>query len=108
MVGFNETSARRSRTFGGDRLSRATSRISACITEGYARGGGRDRALFYEYAIGSAREAQDWYYKGRRVLGEKVTEHRIDLHTQMVKLLTKMVVPERQRPQIGSSPPKAN
>lgn len=80
-----------------DQLFRASSRISACITEGYARGSGRDRARFYEYALGSARETRDWYYKARAVLTESVSMHRIDICTQLTKLLTRMVVNERKR-----------
>lgn len=84
-----------------DQLFRASSRIGACVTEGYARGSGRDRARFYEYALGSAREARDWYYKARRILTEKVAMHRIDLCTQLVKLLTTMIVNERRKSRFG-------
>lgn len=51
-----------------DQLYRALGSISANIAEGYSRGFGRERAHSYEYALGSAREARDWYYKVRRVL----------------------------------------
>ena len=44
-----------------DQLYRAIGSISANIAEGYSRGTGRDRARFYEYALGSARESRDWY-----------------------------------------------
>lgn len=37
-----------------DQLYRAVGSIEANISEGYSRGGGRDRAKFYEYALGSA------------------------------------------------------
>ncbi len=36
--------------------------IRANIAEGYSRGTGKDRARFYEYALGSARESRDWYF----------------------------------------------
>src|SRR5215470_10567346 len=55
-----------------DQLYRALSGISSQIAEGYSRGTGRDRARFYEYALGSARESRNWYYNGRHVLGEEV------------------------------------
>jgi len=42
-----------------DQLYRAAGDISANICEGYSRGTGRDRARFYEYALGSARETRD-------------------------------------------------
>jgi len=52
------------RTTGlSDQLYRALGSISANLAEGYSRGTGRDRARFYEYSLGSAREARDWYYK---------------------------------------------
>src|SRR5512134_3826197 len=66
------------RTTGvSDQLYRATGSISATLAEGYSRGTGRDRARFYEYALGSAREARDWYFKARHVLGEPVAQHRL-------------------------------
>jgi len=75
------------RTLGlSDQLYRALGSISANIGEGYSRGTGKDRARFYEYSLGSARESRDWYYKGRRVLGESVTRHRLGLLTQIIRL----------------------
>jgi len=43
-----------------DQLRRATRRISACIAEGYSRDTGKGRSTYYEYALGSSREARDW------------------------------------------------
>ena len=63
--------------------------------EGYSRGTGRDRARFYEYGLGSAREARGWYYKGRHVLGESVVAHRIGLLAEIIKLLLTMVPNQR-------------
>jgi four helix bundle protein len=65
--------------------------IGANISEGYSRGHQKDRARFYEYALGSARESRTWYFDGRQVLGEIVTCHRLRLHTQIIKLLSTMV-----------------
>jgi len=42
-----------------DQLYRAVGSIGANIAEGYSRGTGKDRARFYEYALGSARESRD-------------------------------------------------
>lgn len=70
--------------------------ISANLAEGYSRGTGRDRARFYEYALGSARESRDWYYKGRHILGPAVTTHRLNLLTQIIRLLLTMVPQQRQ------------
>lgn len=84
------------RTVGlADQLYRALGSISANLAEGYSRGTGKDRARFYEYALGSARESRDWYYKGRHVLGEEMTKDRIDLLTQIIRLLLTMVPQQR-------------
>jgi four helix bundle protein len=80
-----------------DQLYRASGSVGANIAEGYSRGTGKDRVRFYEYALGSAREARDWYYKGRHVLGDNVTEHRCGLLAEIIRLLLTMI-PE-QRPQ---------
>ena len=42
-----------------DQLFRAVGKISSNFGEGYSRGTGRERAHFYKYALGSAREARD-------------------------------------------------
>ncbi len=79
-----------------DQVYRATANISSNIAEGYSRGTGKDRSRFYDYALGSARESRDWYFKARHVLTEKVAGHRIDLTTQVIRLLIKMSSTERQ------------
>jgi four helix bundle protein len=76
-------------------LYRALGSIEANISEGYSRGSGKDRARFYEYALGSARESRGWYYKGRHVLAEPVTAHRLQLLTQIICLLLAMVPDQR-------------
>ncbi|MDM8518935.1 four helix bundle protein [Anaerolineales bacterium HSG6] len=85
---------RRTRSLA-DQLYRALGSISANIAEGYSRGTGRDRAKFYEYALGSARESRDWYYKARHVLGEAVLNHRLDILTQIIRLLLTMIPQQR-------------
>lgn len=50
---------------------------------------------FYEYALGSAREGRDWYYKGRFVIGEAIANHRVGLLTQVTRLLLTMVPQQR-------------
>ena len=93
------------RTLGlSDQLYRAVCSISANLAEGYSRGTGKDRARFYEYALGSAREARDWYYKGRHVLGEEIATHRIHLITQIIRLLLTMVPEQRGRALREASP----
>ena len=78
-----------------DQLYRSAGAISADVKEGYSRGTGRDRARFYEYGLGSAREARGWYYKGRHVLGRPVTIHRLALLTEIIRLLLTMVPDQR-------------
>lgn len=69
--------------------------VSANIAEGYSRGSNKERAHFYEYALGSARESRDWYYKSRHVLGQNVFEHRLTFLTHVIKLLLTMVPQQR-------------
>src|SRR5215210_6598923 len=78
-----------------DQLYRSLGSIGANLAEGYSRGTGKDRARFYEYALGSARESKDWYYKGRHVLGETVVQHRLQLLAEIIRLLLTMT--SRQR-----------
>jgi four helix bundle protein len=80
-----------------DQLYRAIAKISSSICEGYSRGTGKGRVIFYEYAMGSAREARDWYYKSRRVLSNEVAMHRIRLTSSIVGLLVAMCRSERRR-----------
>ncbi len=76
-------------------LYRAIGSIGANVAEGYSRGTCRDRARFYEYALGSARESRDWYYKGRHVLSDNVIQHRLGFITEIIRLLLK-IVPEQR------------
>jgi four helix bundle protein len=86
------------RTAGlADQLYRAVCSISANVAEGYSRGTGNDRARFYEYALGSARESRDWYYKARHILGEDVTHDRLNLLTEITRLLLTMIPQQRAR-----------
>ena len=78
-----------------DQLYRALGSVSANVAEGYSRGTGKDRARFYEYALGSARESRDWYFKARHVLGEAVFEHRLELLTRVIQLLLTMIPQQR-------------
>ena len=78
-----------------DQLNRAAGAVSGDICEGYSRRSGKDQARFYEYGLGSAREARDWYYKSRHVLGEKVSIHRMELLTHIIKSLLTIIPNER-------------
>lgn len=84
------------RTVGlSDQLYRALGSICANIEEGYSRGTGRDRARFYEYALGSTRESRGWYHRGHHVLGEIIIRHRLKLLTEIIRLLMTMVPQQR-------------
>ena len=95
---------RRTRSLA-DQLYRSVGSISANVAEGFSRGTGKDRARFYEYALGSARESRDWYFKGRFVLGEEVVAHRHNLMTQIIRLLLVMV-PEQRGGEIREPDPR--
>jgi four helix bundle protein len=85
---------RRTRSLS-DQLYRSLGSISANIAEGYSRGTSKDRAHFYEYALGSAREARDWYYKAQHILTEPVVDHRLNLLSEIIRLLLVMVPNQR-------------
>jgi len=74
-----------------DQLCRAVGSIAANIAEGYSRQSPRDQARFYEYALGSTREARVWYYQGRHVMSDQVSSHRLNLLTEIVRLLLAIV-----------------
>src|SRR5580698_9222512 len=78
-----------------DQLNRAVGSISANIAEGYSRQSGKDQARFYEYALGSARETRNWYYQARQILTETVSAHRIQLMTQVIRLLLSIIPSQR-------------
>ncbi len=69
-----------------EQLTRAIGSISANIAEGYSRGSIADRARFYSYALGSAREAIAWY-DGLRIELEDLTDVRQGILIQIRRLL---------------------
>lgn len=88
-----------------DQLYRAVGSISANICEGYSRPTEKDQIRFYWYALGSARESRDWYFKSRHLLDEAVTHHRINLISNIIGLLVRFIksadhsiVKEQQEP----------
>ena len=74
-----------------DQLYRSAGSISANISEGYSRASGKDQARFYEYALGSAREARDWYFKSRHILGNTVADHRMSLLAEIIRQLLALI-----------------
>jgi four helix bundle protein len=90
-----------------DQLHRALGSISANLTEGYSRSKGLDRARFFEFSLGSARESRDWYYKSRHVLPAGVIKHRMGLVTHIIGLLTS-IIPHRRKHAIREDQTKYN
>jgi four helix bundle protein len=79
-----------------DQLYRAVGSIGANLAEGYGRSTGKDRARFYEYALGSARESRHWYYQARHVLDSSAMQYRSQLLEQVIRLLITMVPQQRK------------
>jgi len=80
-----------------DQLYRSAGSICANIEEGYSKNSSKDRARFYEYSLGSARETRGWFYRARHILGEEVAAHRLGLTTEIIKLLLTMVPDQRSQ-----------
>ena len=78
-----------------DQLYRAVGSMSSNLAEGYSRSTGKDRALFYQYAFGSARESRDWYFKAPFVLGEVTVQQRIQILIDIIRLLATMISQQR-------------
>ncbi len=70
-----------------EQIVRSGGSISANIEEGNGRGYGRDYARFLKIALGSARETQGWYWRGRALLPEAVLRHRLTLLDEIIALL---------------------
>ena len=80
-----------------DQLYRSCGSICANLEEGYSKKSSKDRARFYEYSLGSARETRGWFYRARHILGEEVAMHRLTLSTEIIKLLLTMVPDQRNQ-----------
>ena len=78
-------------------LYSAVGQIGADIAQGYSRGSGRVQARFYGYALGSTREARDWYFKVRHALGKAEVERRLALLAEIGRLLQAIVGLQRSR-----------
>ncbi len=85
-------------------LLRSAGSVSANIAEGYSRSSSKDRARFYEYALGSAREARDWYYKTSHVFGQKIMKQRLELYKAIIQLLLTMIPQQRRSNQTLREP----
>jgi four helix bundle protein len=88
-----------------DQLYRAVGSIGANLAEGYGRSTGKERAHFYEYALGSARESRHWYYQARHVLDADAAQYRAELLDQIIRLLVTMVPQQRESGSIREDMP---
>ena len=79
-----------------DQLYRSSGSVSANISEGYSRISNKEKARFYEIALGSAREVRGWYFKSRHILNNEVCSERISLITKIIKLLLNMITDRRK------------
>jgi four helix bundle protein len=97
-TGDAQTLARRAATrLVSGQLLRSVGSITANIAEGYGRGTGADRARFYEYALGSAREAREWYRSAGAVLQAGLVSDRLARLDAIVSLLIGLVRETRTR-----------
>ena len=78
-------------------LYAAVGSISANLREGYSRSSGRDRARFFEYALGSARETEVWYAASMRLLSAEVMDARGESLAEIERLLLAVIPRERDR-----------
>jgi four helix bundle protein len=90
-------------------LYAAIGSIAVNIAEGYSRSSGKDRARIFEFALGSVREAMNWYYAAEPVLGESVASDRLDKLEQIRRMLLAIIPRERDhlvRPGVTRDDPK--
>ena len=79
-----------------DQLRRALNSIGRNISEGYGRLHGRERARFYEMALGSAREARESYAQFADVLPPGIAVGKALLLSRVVRILTVAIPEERE------------
>ena len=72
-------------------LLRAAASVSANIAEGYPRHSPRDRARYYEYALGSTAETKSWYLSLRTALPPGTIDERFAVLTSITRLLRTMI-----------------
>ena len=71
-----------------DQLIRSVGSISANLEEGFGRGvQSKTYDQFLRYSLGSAREAEGWYYRSRQILSTALMELRLSLLEEIIPLL---------------------
>ena len=73
----------------------AAGSIPANVAEGYSRQSRRDRIKYYEYSLGSAREATTWYTNAGAFMAGETLDHRLTLLARACQLLLRMIQNER-------------
>jgi four helix bundle protein len=76
-------------------LYAAVCSIEANIGEAYSRSSGKDRALKFEYALGSVREAMSWYKGAIPLLGEETAMERLNRLEEIRRMLLAIIPRER-------------
>ena len=78
-------------------LYAAVGSITANIGEAYSRSSGKERALRFEYALGSVRESMERYYSAEPVPGAATFNDRLDRLEEMRRMLLAIIPRERGR-----------
>ena len=76
-------------------LIRSVGAISANIEEGFGRGFGNDYAYKLRIALGEAREARGWYWRGHKLIPADVLDHRMELLSDIIAMIAPNI--KRQR-----------
>ena len=76
-------------------LYAAVCAIEANVSEAYSRTSGKDRALRFEYALGSVRDSMSWYKSAIPILGEATVKDRRDRLEEMRRMLLAIIPRER-------------
>jgi four helix bundle protein len=76
-------------------LYAAVGSIVANLSEGYGHSSGKNRARFFEYALGSTRESAAWFRTAQPVLGLKIVTTRLEKLGEIRRMLTAIIPRER-------------
>jgi four helix bundle protein len=69
----------------------AVGSIGANLSQGFSFAHSREQVRFFESGVGSARESRHWYYKGRHILGAKLSTHRLNLLAIIMRLMQSLL-----------------
>ena len=79
-------------------LYAAVCSIEANISEAYSRSSGKDRAMPFEYALGSVRESMSWYKSATPILGATTVKDRRDRLEEMRRMLLAIIPRDAAEP----------